>query len=247
MPLVALLALSPVESFAKDWRPYTARYDVYRNEKLAGQAEVSFGQHGDRWVISSEGSGTHGLARLLRAADTEQVEGRFIDGRFQPELYTRHTRVAGVDHWMNARFDWNANSVAVSEEENIDGSSIRLDLGNGALDPLSLKLELQRRLRDDDAELSFFLVGEDEIKPQTYRALPKERLETSLGCFNTLPVERLRPGSSRYTRAWHAPDLDFITVRLEHGKVGGDRMEMRISALTLEGTSVQARPACQSS
>jgi len=230
---------------ATDWQPYEARYAVYRNGELIGQAELRLQQHGDRWIISSEGSGTHGLARLLGATDTEQVEGQFAGGKFLPAQYFRHTRVAGVDHWWHARFDWPGNRVAVSQGRNAEAPGLELDMGDGALDPLSLKLELQRRLRDDERELSFFLVDEDEIKPQTYRVLPQERLETSLGCLDTLPVERVRTGSSRYTRAWYAPDLEYITVRLEHGKTGGDHMEMRISELIVEGTLVQARSACQ--
>ena len=233
-------------SVAADWRPYQVRYDVYRNGKLAGKAEMNLVVEGGRWRMSSTGSGTQGLAKFLRASDSEQAEGELANGKLIPSHYTRHTRVAGVDDWMRARFNWSDNSVSVSTEEDPGETGMNLDLGKGALDPLSLKLELQRRLRDDEQELSFFLVDEDEIKPQTYRVLPGERLDTSLGCFNTLPVERVRTNSTRYTRGWHAPDLDFITVRFEHGKTDGDHLEMRLSGLILEGKPVQAKASCES-
>jgi len=236
-----------VASLAADWQPYEARYDVYRNGKLAGEVEVILEVEAGRWIMTSEGSGTYGLARFLRASDSEKVEGQLVDGKLQPRQYTRRTRVAGIDHWMSARFDWSANHVVVSTEDESSDSGLRLDLGNGALDPLSLKLELQRRLRDDEPELSFFLVDEDEIKAQTYRRLASERLETGLGCLSALPVERVRTGSTRYTRAWHAPELDFVTVRMEHGKTDGDNMEMRISSLKLDGKQVQVKAACADS
>lgn len=231
-------------SLTADWQPYQARYDVYRNGKLAGEAEVSLAVEGSRWTMTSNGHGTHGFARFLRASDTEKADGRLVDGKMLPSQYTRQTRVAGVEDWMSARFDWRANQVVVSTEDASAGPGLRLDLGKGALDPLSLKLELRRRLRDDDGELSFLLVDEDEIKPQTYRRLAPERLETSLGCISTLPVERVRTGSKRFTRGWHAPDLDYVTVRMEHGKTDGDRMEMRIKSLMLDGKQVQAKAAC---
>jgi hypothetical protein len=84
--------------------------------------------------------------------------------------------------------------------------------------------------------MNFWLVDEDEVKLQEFRVLPKEMLETSLGCLETIPVERIRSSeSTRYTRAWHAPALQYLTVRLEHGKTDGDQMEMRIAELQMAG------------
>lgn len=229
-----------VSGLAAEWQPYEARYAVYRNGKLAGKVEISLTQQGDQWVMRSEGSGTHGLARILRAKDTENVVGRFENGKFLPLHYSSHTRVAGIDNKWSADFDWSSNMVEI-----IDGKNrLSLDMGPGALDALSLKLEMQRRLRDQEPGLNFYLVDEDEIKDQDFRALSGERLETSLGCLYTLPVERIRENSTRYTRGWHAPDLGFITVRLEHGKTDGDHMEMRISELVVNGKQVEPKPGC---
>ena len=57
-------------------------------------------------------------------------------------------------------------------------------------------------------------------------------------------IEKIRENNRRYTRAWHAPTLGNIEVRVEHGKTGGDHLEMRITGLTLNGASVEARPGC---
>ena len=140
----------------------------------------------------------------------------------------------------SAEFNWPDSQVDLIEGKN----RITLDMGPGALDALSLKLEMQRRLRDRETNLDFFLVDEDEIKDQTFQLLNSERLETSLGCLETLPVERVRKNSTRYTRGWHAPALEYITVRMEHGKTDGDHMEMRISELILDGKTVEPKPGC---
>jgi hypothetical protein len=113
-----------------------------------------------------------------------------------------------------------------------------------AFDPLSLKLEMRRRLEFDDPDLSFMMVEEDEIEQQDFRILETEWLETSLGCLETTPIEKIRNNNRRYTRAWHAPALGNIEVRVEHGKTGGDHLEMRITGLTLNGATVEARPGC---
>jgi hypothetical protein len=221
-----LLISSTLEAF--EWQEYSARYSLYRNGKLAGKADMKLERNGDTWVMSTEGSGTHGLARLLRARDREYVEGQFDNGRFLPLRFEHKVSVAGIGNEWSAQFDWPKDTVLVELEKN----SVELDLQGEALDGLSLKLEMQRRLRLGEDNMKFLLVDEDEIEEQVFRILPSVMLETSLGCLETIPVERVRrEGSSRYTRAWYAPALEYLTVRLEHGKTDGDHMEMRIAEL----------------
>ncbi len=180
------------------------------------------------------------MARLLGARDIEHAEGTIRDGRFRPDEFLHQTTVAGIDDRWTADFDWEAGQVEI-----VEGREQRvLELPGTALDPLSLKLEMQRRLRAGEEDLTFQLVDDDEIEQQQYRLLESERLETSLGCLETVPVERVRTGSTRYTRAWHAPELDFITVRMEHGKTDGDHMEMRITELVVEGETVTPDSGC---
>jgi hypothetical protein len=229
-----------VSGLAADWQPYQARYSVYRNGKLIGKADITFQQKGERWSILNEGSGTHGLARILRAKNTEYAEGSMLDGRFQPELFTHHTRVAGIDDRWSADFDWPNSIINISKGKKV----LPLTMQNRALDALSLKLELQRRLRDNDPDMTVYLVDEDKITQQTFKVLPDERLETSLGCLHTTPVERVRQGSTRYTRAWHAPELEFVTVRMEHGKTDGNKIEMRITELVFNDQRVDPAPGC---
>jgi hypothetical protein len=222
-------------------RPYDARYAVYRNGKLTGKAEVSLRKRGERWIMRSEGSGTHGLARILAARDTEEVFGRLLEGHFRPERYSRHTRVAGIDHFWFVTFDWKESRVSITH----DGDDpLVLDMVGQSLDPLSLKLEMRQRLSQPGTPLQFQMVEEDEIDEQNFRLLPTEWMETSLGCLRTVPVEKIRENSKRFTRAWHAPDLGFVEVRIEHGKVGGNHHEMRITELSFEGAEVVPRPGC---
>jgi hypothetical protein len=222
-------------------RPYSARYALYRNGKLSGKLEVALRRQGQGWVLSSEGSGTHGLARILAARDDEKVIGNLHMGHFRPERYTRHTRMATLDDRWTFDFDWAARQVSIFHDS---GDPLMLEMVGDPLDPLSLKLEMRQRLQEAEPLLRFQMVEEDEIGEQTFRLLPGERMETSLGCLATTPVERVRQNSTRYTRAWHAPDLDNIEVRMEHGKIGGNHFEMRITELNIEGAEVRPRAGC---
>jgi hypothetical protein len=243
--LAALLAL-PWTAFAQPEAapavaPYEARYSIYRNGKLTGKMEVELSYRGHRWKIQSAGSGTYGLARILGARDNEEASGRLAEGRFRPQKYRRHTRVAGLDDDWTFGFDWDARKVSITHNKH---DALVLDMVGTSLDPLSLKLEMRQRLAAGNPDLQFHMVEEDEIDEQHFRLLPEERLETSLGCFRTLPVEKIRHNSTRYTRAWHAPELGFVEVRMAHGKTDGDHLEMRITELTLDGVEVAPRPGC---
>ena len=226
--------------------PYQARYAIYRNGKLTGKVDLALERHGERWIIRSEGSGTHGLARILAARDDEDVTGHLRDGRFRPDRYHRHTRVAGIDDRWTVDFDWEERQVSIVHDRN-DPLVLNMP-AEDALDPLSLKLEMRRQLSGPNSQsgprLHFQMVEEDEIDEQNFRTLDPEWMETSLGCFRTVVVEKVRENSKRYTRAWHAPELNFIEVRMEHGKTGGNHLEMRITELTLDGVAVEPRPGC---
>jgi hypothetical protein len=238
---LALVSIFWVSGLAADWQPHQARYAVYRNGKPAGEANVSFEVQGNRLVIRSEGSGTHGLGRFLGVSEFESVEGYLDQGRFLPEKFLHRSRVAGMNDVWTARYDWPRNTVTVTKAKKYRS----MDLGEGALDDLSLKLEIARRLRDKVPDLALFKVDEEEIKPHLYRLLGTELLETSLGCLQTMAVERVRTdGSGRFSRTWYAPDLDFVVVRMERGKTGGPRLELRITELVLAQNEVKPKAGC---
>ena len=88
------------------------------------------------------------------------------------------------------------------------------------------------------------MVEEDEIEAQEFRQLKSEWLETALGCLETLPIEKVRKSSKRYTRAWHASAFENIEVRVEHGKTDGHHIEMRITELEFGDSKVRPRPSC---
>ena len=243
--LAALLAL-PWTAFAQldatpAVAPYEARYSIYRDGKLTGKMEVELTYRGDRWTIQSAGSGTYGLARILGARDNEEASGRLADGRFRPDRYRRHTLVAGLDDDWAFGFDWNERKVSVTHNRQ---DALVLDMVGESLDPLSLKLQMRQRLATGNPDLQFHMVEEDKVDVQRFRLLPEERMETSLGCLRTLPVEKIRHNSTRYTRAWHAPELGFIEVRMAHGKTDGNHLEMRITELILDGVQVAPWPGC---
>lgn len=237
---ILLATAAPAPASDGHEQPYAARYAVYRNGKLQARAEFLLEKQEDSWVIKSESIGTHGMARVLKFRDYEYVEGYFEDGRFRPLRYVHELKWLGPNQDSAAVFDWDAMTVEVTD----NGETKTLQLVETAVDPMSLQLEMRRQLAGGASDLEFMLVEEDEIESQVFRRLRPERLETSLGCLRTQPVEKVRESSTRFTRFWFANGLRFIPVRMEHGKTDGDRMELRITELTMNGIPVQPQPGC---
>lgn len=235
------VVIAPASAAQDDFfEPYSARYALYRNGKLQARSEFLLQQQGDNWIIKSESIGTHGMARLLNFRDYEYAEGRLKDGLYQPLRYVHELKWLGPNQDSSADFDWDNNEVTVTD----NGEPRTLELVAGSLDPMSMQLAIRRQLASADPQLEFTLVEEDKIEQQVFRALSPERLETSLGCLHTIPVEKVRENSTRFTRLWHATELDHIPVRMEHGKTDGDQMELRITELVIDGTPVEPQPGC---
>lgn len=230
----------PSRASEATFEPYSARYAVYRNGKLQARAEFLLQKQGETWVMKSESIGTHGMARLVKFRDYEFAEGQFEGGQFRPLRYVHELKWLGPNQDSAAEFDWENNSVTVTD----NGETKTLELVEGAVDPMSLQLELRRQLARAEPRLEFMLVEEDDLELQRFRMLRPERLETSLGCLHTQPVEKVREGSTRFTRFWHASKFDYIPVRMEHGKKDGDQMELRIIELVLDGVAVEPQPGC---
>ncbi len=89
------------------------------------------------------------------------------------------------------------------------------------------------------------VLDKDEIDLHRYTAKEPAPVQTPLGCFDAVEVVRLREDSDRYSSVWLAPALDWISVRVVHGKQDGREFVMQIDALTLEGEAVEGKENCE--
>lgn len=235
LPLASALAADLPASFE-------AEYELYRNGKQVGETRVRFSAAEERWTLESESEGTRGLARMLGLEERSRSEGRWQDGEPRPERFEQQVKAALKDRHTTADFNWNKGQVLSTHHE----GETRLDLPEGAVDPGTVGLRLRLGLADGEQAWELPVVDEDEVETQRFEARTPERLDTGLGCMEVRRVERIRaPESRRYTHTFHATELDFIPVRVVHGKQEGDRMETRLTALTIDGQAVRPRPACE--
>ncbi|WP_191621209.1 DUF3108 domain-containing protein [Marinihelvus fidelis] len=238
----ALLAVTAVH-LAADGRPadFEATFELVRNDKLAGESTATFNGAGAHWSLSSKSEGTRGLARFLGLEEHTVSEGTWLDGAPRPDRYDQSVKVAVKTVETRARFDWDAGTVVSTHKDGED----TLPLTAGTLDPGTIALRIRTGLIAGEREWTLDVVDEDKIESQRFVAHAPERLDTALGCIETVRVDRDRgPESTRYTRTWYATAHGFAPVRATHGKKDGDHIETRITQLKVAGQSVAAGAAC---
>ena len=241
LTLVALCGpAASVLSVAGTDIPFDARYDVLVDGKIKMETRISLENEGGLWTMKSTSKGTRGIAKFLKVKSSESSSGEWRNGRFRPVEFSHHGKVAGKDDLWSARFDWQEQKVSTTHE---DGNSV-LPLGNNTHDPVTLTLAIRDLLQQDHGDMDLRVVDEGEIDQHRYSPSAAVTLDTALGCFRSTPVKRVRENSQRYSTGWYAEALEFIPVRIIHGKKGGREFELRIRSLVLDGKEIEGPGDC---
>ncbi|MDX1380947.1 MAG: DUF3108 domain-containing protein [Xanthomonadales bacterium] len=220
---------------------HVATYEVSRNGKLTGEMEQRFEAADGRWQMSSSTRGTRGVARLLGIDANDRAQGVVRDGAARPGQFEHQASVPGRDQEWSAEFDASGQQVTV---QFADGEQT-LALPGQAWDPLGVQMALRDAARGGRGEWTVHVVDEDEVEVHRYRTGTAERVDTPLGCFEAVPVERVREQSTRYTRVWLAPALDWLPVRFEHGKTDGSHTDARLQSLQRTGQAFSGQAHCE--
>ena len=219
---------------------FEARLEVLRNGKEMGEMVVTYTSADGTWRLESRTRGTRGLAKFIGLEEASATEGDWLDGNARPLRFERTIDAIKTFRW-SADFDWEKGVVRSVHR---DGESM-LELQPGVIDENAIGLRIRTGLLRGENDWHLLAVDEDEIEQEHFTVQKVERIQTALGCLEAHRVDKIRdPSSKRYTRTWYARDLDFVPVRVEHGKKGDEHVESRLVGMTLEGRDVTKGPDC---
>ncbi|WP_188074479.1 DUF3108 domain-containing protein [Pusillimonas sp. ANT_WB101] len=109
-------------------------------------------------------------------------------------------------------FDWTHKKAEYKGKD--EQKSFNLD--TAVYDPISFFFEARCDLMAGKKQFSYSLINKGRQNTQTYKVIGTQKVETGLGEFETLIVERVRDSKKRQTRLYVAPDLDYLLVKIEH-------------------------------
>ena len=241
---ILLAVLTAIPAFALESaaapQDYKAVYKVLRNGKELAAVTIQLSHQQDVWKLHGFTHDTRGLAKFLHIKGTQTTIGKWLDGRFRPENYSFSFSLAGFRKSWQALFDWPSNMVTTRSKR----GAVPLQMSEDAIDPLSLSLNLGSELVNNQARMSAHVVEEDKIKEYVYDVARAETTDTALGCINTTRLQRLRNNPNRISQGWYARNYNFIPVRMQHKSNKGNDLELRITALEIEGRTVEAVAPC---
>lgn len=181
----------------------------YGNKETAGENLLDIKSAGNSYEIN------FALDHWMLNSD-QYARFEMQDCKVRPELYQDSSkRPFKSKETQELKFNW-ANHEAIFKKKKDEQKTIRLKDNTLAYDPLSFFFEARCALIDGETEFTYPVIRKGSKKDQTYRVTGEELVQTPLGDFKALVVERVRSNPKRQTRLYVAPELDYLLVKIEH-------------------------------
>lgn len=210
-------------------KAFTANYVVLRNGKDLGTATIKLADIGSgRWELSTHTVGT-GIAAIAGVEINERSLIRWNEGKPETIDYSFSQKAGWKD--KQRRITVNAkNKTIVSEDKE---KTYNLKYQSGVLDRHAITIAIMQDLSQGKlGDLTYPVADREELDTQLYRIVGNEKMDTTLGSFKSVKVQRIRENANgKATTLWLASDKQFIPLRIEQKESNGDTIEMRITSL----------------
>ncbi|MEE4296536.1 MAG: DUF3108 domain-containing protein, partial [Wenzhouxiangella sp.] len=124
-----------------------------------------------------------------------------------------------------------------ASSENHQGE-LTIDLEDGLLDPLTLRLQVAVALQDPvnrRQDLQFRVFERDEVEDQFFFHLGQTSVTVPAGCFDAVHLHRFRrEGSSRNYESWHAERFAWLPVRILQLKDGEPALDIQLLSTSID-------------
>ncbi|MCM0612479.1 DUF3108 domain-containing protein [Marinobacter sediminum] len=224
--LLCLGALAaPATTFAETettLTPFEASYtaSMEKGISLNGSAKRTLTpQDNDVWLYRTDVSSF--IANIDESLELKWENNRVVPLRYRYRLsgFLVKNREQSID------FDWDAG-VATGKYR---GKPFRLELQEGALDPLGFQLQLRHDISAGKRDMSYQIIDRGSYDNDRFAVIDEEPLKTSRGTTTTVKAEKVRgEGAKRQTLMWFAPDEDFLLVRLLQVEPDGSKYELKL-------------------
>lgn len=189
-----------------------------------------------RWTLDAVGEGRFRFRSVTRATGlmsllfsgkrTEQSLWAYHEDRVRPLEY-RYVRTGRKAREVKVIFDWAAGQ-AINRH---DDDSWRLDITASTQDKLVYLLALMQDLARGARDLVYSIADGGYLKEYAIERQGRERLDTTLGTFDTVRLYRQDPKGKRHTTLWAAPALAYLPVKVQQDERDGDVLAMTLESL----------------
>lgn len=228
--LIAALALAPSTALAVLPPPYTAQYEVRRNDDRLGTATVTFKNlPNSRYELLSNTVGSEGLAAIAGVSVTERSQLRWTGEQPETVAYNYRQKMAWKTRERSLSVDATSGRIDSKDKDRNYSPPYR----PGVLDRNAITIALMHDLAaGKTGDLSYLVPNREQLETHTYRTAASERLKTALGEQRVVRVERIREtGNGRTTTLWLGQDKHFVPLQMLQKEPNGESIEMRIISI----------------
>ena len=194
---------------------FSAQYKLYSNGLEIGEIDRAFSRSDTNRNIYTYRSETRttGLAALFnKDVIVEQSSMNYDQHKIRPVKYTYERTGGKKDKNIEVDFDWHNQKITNIVNE----TTMHFELEPDILDKLMYQYVIMQDIKNNKLPFSYSIVSGRKIKVYDFRILSEETVETPLGKFNTVKIERVRKDSEEKTILWCAHELDYLPVKLEN-------------------------------
>lgn len=208
---------------------FSARYTVAKAGLDVISTTISLTRGGARIEYRAESepvgvaSWLFGDHRIHELSVLKQVEGQVVPLEYR---YVHE----GSDENRNEhyQYDWARNIADVYSR----GAQRTFKIPDGTLDNSSLQLALIQEARKNAETYRHPVISRGELKTYVFRNLGTETIETELGSFATVKLERRKDDEENTTyTTWYAPKLNFLPVKVENREDGDVVLSLMLEAV----------------
>ena len=205
------LLLTALPSMAGAPRPYVAMYKVKVDGISMGEMRRELQRDSAYQVLKTE-MYTTGFAALFKDDRfTEQSRWQYRDGQLPLPLEYTYLHTNGSNRtFEKLSFDWSTNSV----DSLRDGKVTPVAIEPGTMDKLAYQIALRRDVAAGKDVINYEVADRGDIRTYRFLVRGEERINTPLGYFDAIKIERISHDTQRKTFLWLAPKLDYILIQL---------------------------------
>ena len=232
---VLLWSFNPSLLFADDHSlpAFSAKYEVYLNGMHTGETERTFSRsdsNSNMYTYRSETRTTGLVALFHKDVIIEQSRMNYDQHKIRPVKYTYERTGGKKEKNIKVDFDWHNQKITNIVNE----TTMQFKLEPDILDKLMYQYVIMQDIKNNRLPFSYPIVSGRKIKVYDFRILGEETIETPLGKFNTVKIERVRKDndSEEKTYLWCAHKLNYLPVKLENIDEDKDTTVAVIKAVT---------------
>ena len=208
--------------------PFEVEYSLYsRGTKVAKVTRRLTKLDNNRYEYRSE-TKTIGLISLLRKVHIVETSSLRLQGRLlQPEYYSYVRSGDRKKRDVSIEFNWQTQKI----KNTINGDFWHMPTEPTVMDKLLYQLAIMHDLKNGHIPVSYLIADGGGIKTYNFENLGEEIIDTPLGSYKAIKMLRHKPGSSRKSIFWCAPDLEFLPIQVEHTEKDGSTTRAVIKSI----------------